>query len=250
MNGHFLKTINYSESSNFKNELKKLIKAHKAVHLQGVPSRLDHITFYTDLVDTIGKVVNVGEDAATGNLTGERWTDVRYIKDMASTFRHSNTRQPLHTDAAYTNCTFDVNFFFALENAEIGGATVFIDGADLIHILRTYEPGLFERLIDIEIVFQKGDEPVRAKKIVEIFDDHYELNWNYFRVSDENSEDIRNLCGDFNNFLENKIVAAGILKPVYLQAGDGLFFHDDQVLHGRNSFYGNRHLIKGAFDFS
>jgi len=113
MDDFFLKTLNYSDKGNFKKKLRTLIEKYRVLHLRGIPKGIDYISFYTDIVDSIGKVVNVGEDSETGNLTNERWTDVRYIKEMPETFRHSNTRQPLHTDAAYTSIRFDINFFSA-----------------------------------------------------------------------------------------------------------------------------------------
>ena len=248
MHDNSLKTLTYSSSKNLADELKNLIQTYKIVHLKYVPIDINLITFYTEIVDTIGEAVSVGEDNTTGDLTGERWTDVRYLKEKDYTFRHSNTRQPLHTDAAYTNQIFDVNFFFSLESAEVGGATVFIDGINIIDILQRFEPELFNDLISTDVIFQKGNETVKIKKPIELLNNGYELNWNNYRVSKDNSESVRKLCIDYNNFLENRIVSAGLLKPVYLKVGEGLFFQDSQVLHGRNSFYGNRYLIKGAFN--
>ena len=50
--------------------------------------------------------------------------------------------------------------------------------------------------------------------------------------------------------LENKIVGGGLLTAVYLKPGEAALFQDDRILHGRNSFYGNRTLIKGGFNFN
>ena len=97
------------------------------------------------MVDSLGEIVNVDEDINTGNSkSNERWTDVRYDKNNDFTFRHANTRQPLHTDAAYVNFDLDVNFFFCMENAEVGGATTFFDSDDLIKVLEKFEPALYE----------------------------------------------------------------------------------------------------------
>jgi alpha-ketoglutarate-dependent taurine dioxygenase len=248
MNDLFLATLNYSDKSDLKMKLGALTEKYRVVHLRGVPKGVDYISFYTDIVDSIGKVVNVGEDSETGNLTNERWTDVRYVKEMDGTFRHSNTRQPLHTDAAYTEFRFDINFFFCIENAEVGGATTFIDGVYLLSLLKKFEPALLEELTNTDVLFQKGNGSVKVKKIIDLSGEKYELNWNSFRIADENTGDVKDLCKKFQDFLEMKIVSGGLLTPIYLQPGECLFFHDDKVLHGRNSFYGDRYLIKGAFD--
>jgi alpha-ketoglutarate-dependent taurine dioxygenase len=245
----FFKTIYYDEIDDFENYLLKQIKNTKVIHFKGLPSNTDLIGFYSALVDRIGKAVNVGEDAVTGNQTNERWTDVKYVQNLDNTFRHSNTRQPLHTDAAYTNVNFDINFFFALESAKVGGATVFIDGLYLIEILKEFEADLYDTLINTEVIFQKSNEQPKVSKIISLTENGYNINWNYFRVSPDNSKKIKSLCVNFHHFLENKIVAGGQTQEVNLKKGECLFFQDNQVLHGRNSFYGNRHLIKGSFNF-
>lgn len=246
---NFFTTLEYSNSKRFLTKLKDTVRGYKVVHLHRIPQRLEPLLFYTELVDSIGAAVNIEENILTGNLTGERWTEVKYIRDKDYTFRHSNTRQPLHTDAAYSNTEFDVNILVTIKRAEIGGATVFIDGAYLNKILKKYRPGLFEKLIANEVIFHKGDEGIKMRKVVELLQhNEYRLNWNYYRVSDENQGHIKELCDDFHNTLENYIVSAGLLTQVTLQKGECLLFQDSQVLHGRNSFYGDRHLIKGAFN--
>src|SRR6266568_1081121 len=144
MTPHFLKVVSYSPSPDFLEAFKETLKQYKIVHLTGAPQQINYKAFYSDLIDKLGKTVNVGEDIKTGNAKSqERWTDIRYDKEHDFTFRHANSRQPLHTDAAYTNFDLEVNFFFCIENAEIGGATTFIDSDDLCYILEKYEPALF-----------------------------------------------------------------------------------------------------------
>jgi alpha-ketoglutarate-dependent taurine dioxygenase len=246
----FIKDISYSTSKDFPEQLKKLIKETKVVHLKGLPEGIDYKEFYSDLVLQLGEIVGIGEDALTGNATHEQWTDIRYDKSKEHTFRHSNTRQPLHTDAAYASFDLDVNFFFCLENAEIGGATTFVDADSIIYILSKYEPELYERIQKTEIKFGKGQDQRKTRKIIYKDGSVFKLNWNYYRVSPENTDEAKVLCEDFHNFLETRIVAAGLQTPVALKVGDGLFFHDTTILHGRNSFYGDRCLIKGGFNFN
>jgi hypothetical protein len=66
----------------------------------------------------------------------------------------------------------------------------------------------------------------------------------------DNTAEVLEMCDQFHNFLEKKIVEGGLLFPVYLKPGDAAFFQDDRLLHGRNSFYGARTLIKGGFNFN
>lgn len=251
MSSNFLCTFDYVPSSDFYAKFKDALITYKVVHLRGLPEGTDYKAFYSDLVDNMGEIVNVDEDIKTGNTnSAERWTDVRYDKANDFTFRHSNTRQPLHTDAAYTNFEMDVNFFFCMENAEIGGATTFVDSDDIIYILSKYEPELFEKLKTTEVSLGKGDNQRKVRKIIDSDNRGIKLNWNYYRVMDDNSPEVKEMCEQFNRFLEDKIVGGGLLIPVYLKPGEAAFFQDDRCLHGRNSFYGSRTLIKGGFNFN
>lgn len=250
MSPFFLKVVSYSSSPGFAEELKTILKQYKIVHLKDLPANADYKKFYSDLVDQLGEIINVDEDIKTGNARAEeRWTDVRYDKENSFTFRHANVRQPLHTDAAYTNFDLDVNFFFCMKNAEIGGATTFFDSDDLLYILGKYEPELLKKLQTIEVHFGKGDNQGKRRKIIDKDQRGDKLNWNYYRVMPDNTEEAKALCEEFHKFLENRIVAAGLLTEVHLKPGEAAFFQDDRLLHGRNAFFGDRTLIKGGFNF-
>lgn len=250
-NPAFLKAVSYSSSEGFPAQFKDALIKNKIVHLTGMPDGADYKELYSALVDKLGEIVNVDEDIKTGNAkSAERWTDVRYDKANDFTFRHANTRQPLHTDAAYVNFDLDVNFFFCMQNAEVGGATTFIDSEDLIKILENYEPELYEKLKTVEVEFGKGEDQRKKRKIIDSDGRGIKLNWNYFRVMPDNPAEVIEVCEEFHKFLENKIVAGGLLTGLILKPGEGVFFQDDRILHGRNSFYGDRTLIKGGFNFN
>ena len=247
----FFTVVSYSPSPDFLDQFKETLKQYKIVHLTDVPKQVDYRAFYSDLVDKLGEVVNVDEDIKTGNAKSHaRWTDIRYDKDKDFTFRHANSRQPLHTDAAYVNFDLEVNFFFCVENAEIGGATTFIDSDDLCYILGKYEPALFEKLKTLEVSFGKGEDQNKKSRIIDTDKRGVKLNWNYFRVTPDNPKEVLEMCEEFHKVLENKIVGGGLLTAVYLKPGEAALFQDDRILHGRNSFYGNRTLIKGGFNFN
>ena len=251
MNQFFLKEMRYSDASDFAAKMKEALLQNKIVHLTGIPADVDFKTYYSSLVDSLGEIVNVDEDIKTGNAkSNERWTDVRYDKNNDFTFRHANTRQPLHTDAAYVNFDLDVNFFFCMDQAEVGGATTFFDSDDLIKVLEKYEPLLFEKLKTVEVDFGKGEDQRKRRKIIDYDKRGVKLNWNYFRVMPDNTKEALEMCEEFHKFLESKTVGGGLLTGICLKPGEAAFFQDDRILHGRNSFYGDRTLIKGGFNFT
>lgn len=246
---YFYTEVNYTAVAPVEQELNHCIRQYKIVHLKNVPFEIDYRAFYRRLAAGLGKPMAIGEDVATGNATGEQWVDIRYDKARAATFQYSNTRQPLHTDAAYTNFDLDINFFFCLQQADVGGATTFADMQQVWHLLKTYEPELATRIETTEVHFGKGADQRKKSKIIYQGADCLKANWNYYRVAPENGAEVLKLREDFHRFLESRIVAGGLLHPVSLKAGECLFFHDNEVLHGRNAFYGDRHLIKGGVNF-
>ena len=206
MNPNFLKVVKYTPDAGFADKFKETLKQYKIVHLVDVPADINYKDFYSSLVDKLGEIINVDEDIKTGNANSqERWTDVRYDKNNDFTFRHANTRQPLHTDAAYMNFEMDVNFFFCMINAEIGGATTFFDSEDLCYILEKYEPVLFEKLKTVEVVFAKGEDQSKKRKIIDSDNRGIKLNWNYFRVLPENNpKEVMEMCEEFHKFKTRK----------------------------------------------
>lgn len=246
----FFTEVNYSPDPSFPGELKKTIQDYKVVVLKGVDPNSDLENFYTGLTDHLGEIVNADEDNKSGNReASNRWTDIRFDKEQENTFRHSATQQPLHTDTAYTSYDNDVNFFFCKVCAEVGGATTFVDGVQLWDILEKYRPDLLEKLTQHEVIFDKGETEKKTKRIIEKDADGIHLNWNYFRVSEDNSQEVIDMCEEFHDFLERKIVDAGLPTGAILQPGEAVFFQDTRILHGRNAFFGQRTLIKGALNF-
>jgi alpha-ketoglutarate-dependent taurine dioxygenase len=247
--GGFFKEVMYRDEPGFAGELKRDLIDYKVVVLKGIDPTIDLDAFYTDLTDKLGEIVDADEDNTTGNRQKARWTDIRYDKEQENTFRHSATQQPLHTDTAYTSYDNDVNFFFCRVQAEVGGATTFIDGEALWALLEKYRPELLEKLLNNTVIFDKGVTERKEKPIISKDDKGVVLNWNYFRVSDDNSDEVKQMCEDFHEFLERKVVDAGILTGATLSPGEAVFFQDTRILHGRNAFFGQRTLIKGALNF-
>ncbi len=246
----FMQTTIYERNDDFAGVLKETLTQAKIVLLKEVPQQTDYLGFYETLTDQLGVIVDADENEQSGQRSHNRWSDIRYDKSKATTFRYSNTRQPLHTDTAYTSYDNDVNFFFCLESAPVGGATYFLDGVQLVSILEIHAPQLLKNLKMNKVLFDKGAGEYRQEKIISSDSEGLLLNWNYFRVSKENSADVRTMCEEFHHFLELRVVEGGLLEAVKLDIGECVFFQDRRVLHGRYSFLGNRNLIKGALNFA
>jgi len=229
-------------------ELPELIHEYAVVHLKDVPDLKDQESFYAKMANNIGYFINKDEDPQSSKIS-HSWTDIRFIPERSNqAFKHSNLRQPLHTDYCHVPFSFDVTFFFCKEQAPYGGATTFIDPQLIVNLLQEYQPELYGELTTREVLLGRGDAywSNNNVKILDFDEEGPVFNWNYYRVKDSNSHETLQMAEEFHYFLEQIIIGGGLTTPVKLQQGEGVFIRDTRVLHGRDAFLGNRHLCKGA----
>lgn len=232
----YIDKIFFNYGLDISKNLIELLKHKKVIHCVNEHNKLN-FDFYKELANKIGSLALMEEDLKTGNKNGNYFTDIKYPVDfISSSYSHSNTRQPLHTDGSYESKTPNIVFFGCLKKAKYGGATFFIENNLLIEVLNFYDKNLLYDLLKTEITFSKGND---CKKSF-IIDRNNLLNWNYHRC------DSNELTERFHKFLEDIVIKGGLVDQIILNEGDALFFKDSMVLHGRNSFVGERWLIKGG----
>lgn len=227
----------------------KVLRENRIVRHLALPEGIDLKKYYRYISERSGSFVKRDENYLNGNQGAdqEEWMDIRFDPDrQKESFRYSATRQPIHTDSAYLSYEFDISFFFCILPAQFGGATTFIDGPLLIDLLRRFEPGLLTELEQQVVIFDKGEQQIKTQFVVRYDRFGPLLNWNSFRISDKNSNEVQSMCIRFAAFCEKKIFETGLLSAIQLKASEAVFFHDSRVLHGRNAFIGDRCLIKGG----
>jgi alpha-ketoglutarate-dependent taurine dioxygenase len=229
----FIKKIEFSKFE----EIKQALETSLVVH--AIPKTKIEIAenFYSDCVHSLGVPFYCEEDFTTNNKTGNLWSDIIYSPSKSNSFSHSNTRQPFHTDGAYEKNSPDISFFYCVEKAKFGGCTNFIDNILIAECLKFYNKELLLKIKKYTVNFLKGND---GKECL-ILDENNNLNWNYFRAEKNN------MVEEFHSFLEEVIWKGGIYDSISLSKNESLFFWDRKVLHGRNSFLGNRHLKKAGF---
>ncbi len=224
-----------------------LYGSHKLVHVIPDSNIIDFDQYYRQLAKQIGIPIIYEENPVTGEIMANKWTEIKYDKSKAAdTYKHSATSQPLHTDYGYFNFEIETSFFYCTEQAEFGGATTFIDVDVLVDLLIKNETDLFHKLQQTKIHFGRKENPITNYKGFILSSDElgWKINWNYYRaiVNEENKE----IINQFKYFLDTQIEKSGELKEIKLKPGEAVFFKDRRLLHGRNSFIGNRQLNKGA----
>ncbi|KOV61440.1 TauD/TfdA family dioxygenase [Streptomyces sp. MMG1121] len=247
----FQTTVPYRSEERFVEDVASALSRTKVVRISGVPDELDHGNLYHGLASRLGDFHFKNEDAETASLESDGWLDIRYDPAAIdqSLYRYGNTRMPLHIDGAYTDVDFDIFFFYCVQQAQFGGATVVADGVDVYNYLAAFDPELFHQLLETEVLFEKGEKR-RISTILFYEDGVPSFNWSSTRVSAENPPEVVEMARRFADFCEQKIVDGGLAEPVLLKRGEAVFMHNRHVLHGRNSFFGERCLLKGVLRFA
>lgn len=227
---------------------KSVFSNHKVVHV--MPGEIDLIhsnKLYRDLASEIGIPLIYEEDPVTGEIDLNSWTEIKYDSQTNhDSYKHSNHYQPLHTDYGYFSFEIFVSFFYCVEQAKFGGATTFIDVDRVVDILESEDNSLFHRLQNQPISYGRKTNPIAQNVDCILTKDKqgWKINWNYYRAQYDLEN--KDLVEEFRNFLDTFLEKSGELMEIKLQPGEGVFFHDRRVLHGRNSFRGNRQLNKGG----
>ena len=207
-------------------------------------SEIEHATLA--LANTLGTVIQYEEDPFSGQMTSNQWTEIKYDPQGPNAYKTSNTYQPLHTDYGYFHQEMPVSFFYCVEQASFGGATTFFDPDQLVEMLEREDPDLLLALQETQIHFGRNASAFtsRIDYILQKQANAWKVNWNYYRAKDDEQNSA--LIERFKAFLDKYVEKSGELTELKLQRGQAVFFQDGYVLHGRNSFLGNRQLNKGA----
>jgi alpha-ketoglutarate-dependent taurine dioxygenase len=225
----------------------------RVLRLRGVTPGGDPLPFWRSVGEVLGPSCDVVEDSVTGQpkVVPGAWMDVRFEPDRPDTYRHHKVGQPLHSDGAYSPPEYarQIAMFYLERQARTGGESLFVDAATVAERARSRDPALYAALTTLPVQFGKVGGG-RVTTILSTQDGRLTVNWNYFRVLPGQGEAVDRLREDFRRFLED-MVEDGAVTCFRLDAGDVVFFRDDEVLHGRRDFQaeqsGDRLLWKTYF---
>ena len=207
----------------------------KIVQTIGVDRSIGLDEFWDSVSEKVGDCLLLSEDPVTNQRIGNKWLEIRYDPAIPNAYRHSKNAQPLHTDGSYVGDSPYISFFYCINQAAIGGATVFYDSTDLIALLETEDPQLLHDLCHTSIRFAK-DKDFKQRPIITFDDRGATLNWNYYCIDPQESPFAKELVERFHSFLQTKVVAEDRTYPIKLNPGEAVFFHDDRLIHGRKAF--------------
>jgi alpha-ketoglutarate-dependent taurine dioxygenase len=205
--------------------------------------------FWNELLNATGaERVSVDENPSSGEATDNLWSNVEFDPLRQDRFRHSSSAQPLHTDGSYVPASPSQVIMFCARAAPAGGATLFLDGVELEHVLAEERAPLLSALRERPMVFRKGGREVTSTVISHDASGPL-LRWNYYALAADLDGTTRQLAEEFQSFL-GEITRRSVPRAVRLERGDAVLFRDDRLLHGRESFLasmpGERCLWKGG----
>jgi alpha-ketoglutarate-dependent taurine dioxygenase len=226
----------------------------QVLRIRGARADGEPLKFWRAVGETLGSSADLMEDSFTGELQRApgQWMDVRFEPDRADSYRHHNVGQPLHSDCAYIpeDRSGDIAVFFLERQARDGGDSLFVDAATVDAFVRDRDPKLHQLLTTLPIRFGKATGTGRTAKVLDRRDGRLKINWNYFRVLPGQGEAVDRLRADFHALLQ-QMVDEGASASFRLEKGEVVFFHDDEVLHGRRAYAaehsGDRLLWKTYF---
>ena len=223
----------------FAQQVWSALQTSKIVQTIGVDTSIGLDEFWDRVSDRIGNCMLLSEDPITGERIGNKWLEIRYDSSIQNAYRHSKNAQPLHTDGSYVGESPYISFFYCINQAAKGGATVFLDSDELIEILRQEDPTLLDDLCQTTVCFAK-DKDFKRRPIIDFDDAGSNLNFNYYCVDPNETEFAKELVERFHQFLQTKVVGEDKTYPIKLQPGEAVFFHDDRLIHGRKAFEATR----------
>ncbi|RZJ70844.1 TauD/TfdA family dioxygenase [Flavobacterium sp.] len=211
--------------------------------------------FYEENFKYIGKPVALAEDVTLGDRDNQRsgqiWMEVRYDPSFQDAYRHSANAQPLHTDGSYIPDFPSSTILICKANAGQGGETTFIDSLDVLEALRSEQPELLDFLLTTKIPHARSGD-FRNDEVIRLEGNDVFVNWNYYCVDKTISDDLREKVEKFQDFLLHSPLIKEKTIGVKLVPGDAVYWKDNYVLHGRNSFVANetseRFIWKCAID--
>lgn len=224
----------------------KMFKNTKVLHILE-QDNMDTDTYFRQLAKSAGICLIYEEDPVTGEIRMNHWTEIKYEPEKSNdAYKNSNKSQPLHTDYGYFSFEIYAAFFYCVTQAEFGGATTFVDVDTVVKILQSVNPQLFSHIQKQKIHFGRKGNPIAQNEDFILQQDQlgWKINWNFYRALGDSEN--KTLIEDFKDFLDTYIEKSGELLELKLQPGEGVFFQDRRVLHGRNAFVGQRQLNKGA----
>jgi hypothetical protein len=212
------------------------LRRARVLHLTGCGTGDEFLGFWADVNERIGKIDMRGENPLTLERLPAVWNDIRFDPKFATTYRHSNTAQPLHTDGAYNATPPNIGFFFCQAQARAGGRTLFLDGDYLCDVLEREEPEMYSDLRNVPVSYAKGNSPGQVAPIIGWDSFGPVINWNYYRITPGQGEKVQSLRQAFFDFLDKRFIQTGDIAPLHLAAGDCMAFHDLRCVHGRESY--------------
>jgi len=169
-----------------------------------------------------------------GDITQQRWWEISNQVDKSTSYAHSTTAQPFHTDNAWFSKGPEVNFFIMKRQASNGGENLFYPISRIIDDLERQNPSLLNDLSETEVTISKGNHDVVHKTPIIITEGSGKIFWNFYRT-DKSDPFIHDMCQRFFSYLSDQEEKSSVIE-VKCETNDAFLFNDQKLLHARRGF--------------
>ena len=169
-----------------------------------------------------------------GLVEEQNWWEISNQVDKSTTYAHSTTAQPFHTDNAWFSKGPEVNFFIMKKQASNGGENLFYPISRIIDDLERQNPSLLNDLSETEVTISKGNHDVVHKTPIIITEGSGKIFWNFYRT-DKSDPFIHDMCQRFFSYLSDQQEKSSVIE-VKCETNDAFLFNDQKLLHARRGF--------------
>ena len=217
-----------------------LEEKNKVFYFKGDENTDDVKAYYYNLFKAVGKFFRVAEDATIIDRKKQKtqniWMEVRFDPLIKNAYRHSANAQPLHTDGSYNPSYPNSTLMCCQHNTAEKGETVFIEAKKIANILKIKNKELYKKIYNFNILHERSGDIKHSPILFKDKKNIWNVNWNYYCVSENITESENYIKNNFQNFLLNSKEIKKNLLEIKMNKGDALIWKDNEVLHGRNSF--------------
>lgn len=220
---------------NVATQISNALTRHVLVHVRYDETHSARLrTFYDKVSDAVGVCIASDEDLASGEITGNKWIDIRYDPYIQDRYRTSSNAQPLHTDESYNAHEDDrIAFMYCENQATKGGETIFIPAAYLDNLMRNNNDELYHFCCNEHVTFSKADRNF-TRPIITHDGFGPRLNYNYHCLTRDADETTKKRIEELHAWLNEHVVPQA--HGITLKTGEAVLWNDDRLLHGRRAY--------------
>lgn len=207
------------------------LRGASVVRIVGAAPAADPLEAWSGIAGRLGAPADLSAYGAPGG-----WMDRGFEPNGRQSGRPGELAQPLHNDAAsVAELSGAVGVFYVARQASGGGQALFIDAGAVAEAARRHAPELYEQLFSVPVRFGRAGGPEQVRPVLRREGGRLTIAWNEHRILDGQADAVEPMRRALRLMLLD-MTLSGEVSAQRLETGDAVFFHADEVLHGRAAY--------------